>query len=308
MLPLVIESSLLFSPRNRHLMPLICGTGYWISFSLGGMSPQDRFRAGLFSTVFRAGGGPAGPSGHLTSFKGGLYTIIERFEELLSPSVRKSKEITGIVRLENGSYRLLSRDGQSDFDAIILAVPSYAAGAMLSNIASETASLLVQIPYSSLAVVCHGYRVADIGRPVDGFGFVVPHSHHLDILGSIWTSVIFPEQAPDGYVLFRTMLGGAKNNRIIDIGEEKLAEIAHRQLAGIMKLKNRPSFQKVIIWPDAIPQYVLGHRDRLQKINKGLDAIGGLYLAGNGYTGIGLNDTIKRSYAIIDSIAGKILK
>jgi protoporphyrinogen/coproporphyrinogen III oxidase len=255
-----------------------------------------------------AKGGPAGPSGHLTSFNNGLFTIIECLEDKLFQAVRKGEEIHSIARLEDGSFRLFGQTGQHDCDAVLLAIPAHIAGSILAEVAPQSAGLLPQIPYSSLAVVCHAYRVEDIGAPVDGFGFVVPHNQKLDILGSIWTSVIFPEQAPDGFVLFRTMLGGAKNNEIIKSGEAKLAQIAHQQLTDIMHLKVKPSFTKVIIWPDAIPQYVIGHRDRLKKINGELEAVGGIYLAGNGYTGIGLNDTIKRSHTIIESIAGKFLQ
>jgi oxygen-dependent protoporphyrinogen oxidase len=132
---------------------------------------------------------------------------------------------------------------------------------------------------------------------------LAPHNQELDILGSIWTSVIFPEQAPDGHVLFRTMLGGARNNLMIEIGKERLSEIAHRNISRILNIKTGPSFEEIIIWKDAIPQYTLGHIDRLEKIEAGLRDVGGIHLAGNAYTGIGLNDAIKRSHTIAEQIA-----
>ncbi|HDS01835.1 MAG TPA: hypothetical protein ENO07_07420 [candidate division Zixibacteria bacterium] len=118
----------------------------------------------------------------------------------------------------------------------------------------------------------------------------------------MWTSVIFPEQAPDGYALFRTMMGGAKNEEIVKESKESLARIARKELAPILGLKGEPDYQKVIIWERAIPQYVIGHRKRLERINRRLKEIGNIHLAGNAFTGIGLNDTIKRSYNIVESI------
>jgi len=251
----------------------------------------------------KAGGpaGPTGPTGHLTSFKGGLYPLIAHLEKLLKKDIVFPCGVDRITKANNG-YVLNTARGEFEFDAVILAVPSYISSRLLAELDNGLSNYLGEIPYSNLAVVCQGYKLADVGRPLDGFGFLVPHNQNLKILGSIWTSVIFPDQAPEGHALFRTMLGGAKNNSVIDLGEEELARITHDELAGIMKLGGKPVFEKVIIWDKAIPQYVRGHRQRLECIDKRLNDIGNIFLAGNAYTGIGLNDTIKRSYNIVESI------
>jgi oxygen-dependent protoporphyrinogen oxidase len=98
------------------------------------------------------------------------------------------------------------------------------------------------------------------------------------------------------------MLGGAKNEEIVSESEGSLAEKAKRELEPILGLSGEPDYEKVIIWKRAIPQYVIGHKKRLEKINRRLNEIGNIYLAGNAFTGIGLNDTIKRSYNIVKSI------
>jgi len=246
--------------------------------------------------------GPAGPAGHLTSFRGGLFTLIEKLEEILGSYIRRGEKIERIIKKDNGQYRILTPIAQADFDFVILAVPSYIAGQLLESVAPETTELLNKIPYSNLAVVCQGYNISDIKRPLDGFGFLVPHNQNLEILGSIWTSVIFPEQAPEGYVLFRTMLGGARNNEIIESGEKGLGDLAHRRLANIMGIKSGPSFQKIIIWRKGIPQYTLGHRERLARIEDNVGRFGNIFLAGNAYTGVSLNESIKRSCNIVESI------
>ncbi len=193
-------------------------------------------------------------------------------------------------------------DRVEEADIIILAVPAYHAARILKTIDNEAADDLLKIPYSNLAVVCQGFRHEDVMRPLDGFGFLVPHSEKMRILGSIWTSVIFPEQAPPGTALFRTMLGGALDNEIIRQEPEKLAEMTISEMSPLMQFKCRPVFQRVFIWDRAIPQYTLGHRERLEKLEKRLEAAGNIFLAGNAYSGIGLNDCIKRSYNIVSQL------
>ncbi|HEQ98866.1 MAG TPA: protoporphyrinogen oxidase [candidate division Zixibacteria bacterium] len=249
----------------------------------------------------KTSGGPAGPSGHLTSFKGGLYTMIEHLESLLKEQLEYPSEVKLIAREDDG-YKIDFNQSQETFDEVIVSTPSYISSGLLSGVDQELSQLLSEIPYSSLAVVCQGYKLDKVDRPLDGFGFLIPHNQNMDVLGSIWTSVIFPEQAPDGYALFRTMMGGAKNEEIVKESKESLARIARKELAPILGLKGEPDYQKVIIWERAIPQYVIGHRKRLERINRRLKEIGNIHLAGNAFTGIGLNDTIKRSYNIVESI------
>jgi oxygen-dependent protoporphyrinogen oxidase len=249
----------------------------------------------------KKGGGPAGPSGHLTSFKGGLYTLIEHLESLLKEHIKYPAEVKTITKDENG-YNLEYNQSREIFDEVIISTPSYISSDLLSGFDQELSRLLSEIPYSSLAVVCQGFRLDTVDRTLDGFGFLIPHNQNMNVLGSIWTSVIFPEQAPDGYALFRTMLGGAKNEAIVSESEDRLAAIARKELEPILGLNGEPDYEKVIKWKHAIPQYVIGHRKRLEKISLRLDEIGNIYLAGNAFTGIGLNDTIKRSHNIIESI------
>ncbi len=247
-------------------------------------------------------GGPGGPTGHLTSFRGGLYTLIEHLGELLKDHIHLSTGVKSIAKTAEGRFRLALDTGNDVCDFLIVTVPSYRAAEMTAELDRELSNTLNEIPYSNLAVVCQGFKLEKIGRPVDGFGFLVPHSEKLNILGSIWTSVIFPEQAPEGYVLFRTMLGGALNNRIIHKSLGEISETAFKELQPILGFKAKPDFEKIFIWNRAIPQYVIGHIDRVAKIESRLSEIGNLFVGGNAYNGIGLNDCIKRSRRIVDSL------
>ncbi len=247
-------------------------------------------------------GGPGGPTGHLTSFRGGLYTLIERLGELLRDHVHLSTELKNLSRNPDGKFILEFPDSKEEFDIVILAVPTYCASEFTNNLDESLAGMLAEIPYSNLAVVCQGYKTANIERPLDGFGFLVPHSEGLDILGSIWTSVIYPEQAPEGYALFRTMLGGALNNEIVKKPLGEISDIAYRDLSPILGIKAKPDYEKIFVWTRAIPQYVIGHNDRVNSMERRLSEIGNIFVTGNAYNGIGLNDCIKRSYRIVSDL------
>lgn len=272
------------------------------------MEEMEKQYGGLIKALIRkkkeskSGAGPAGPGGHLTSFRGGLYTLIEHLGEMLKDHIHLSTAPQKISRSAEGQYVFDINGSIERHDIAILAVPSYVSSQLLLEIEPEVSGRLDKIPYSNLAVVCQGIKVSDIGRNLDGFGFLVPHNQNLNILGSIWTSVIFPEQAPEGHVLFRTMLGGALNNEIIDQDDDSLADITLKELGQIVDIKSKPVLQKVFRWRKAIPQYVLGHGQLLESIDEKLEKAGNLYLAGNAYNGIGLNDSVKRSYNIVESL------
>ncbi len=240
----------------------------------------------------------AGPSGKLTTFRGGFYTLVEKLAESLGPHLHCGSEIQEIAR-EGNEYVVQSAAQFERFDKIILAVPAFAAAMLLDALYKPAAGLLRQIPYCGLTVVCQGYSRAAIRDSVDGFGFLVPPDQGLDILGSIWTSMIFPEQAPPDQVLFRTMLGGSRHPEKVDLPAEQAAGLAHENLARLLGITDKPCFEEVITWKRAIPQYTLNHLERLERLEKNLAESGSIFLAGNAYTGIGLNDVIKRSHEIV---------
>lgn len=246
-------------------------------------------------------GGPAGPGGRLTSFEGGLYTLIEKLHVALESHLMYPIEVRAIVK-SGEKFVVETSHGKPEFDAVILAVPSYHAARMLAGLNWTVSDLLNQIPYSSLAVVCQGFDREVFSSPPDGFGFLVPHSQEKQVLGSIWTSEIFPDQAPAGKVLLRTMLGGALNPQVVEKTEAEVASIALKELSEMMGINSEPEYQKVIRWKNAIPQYTLGHLNRMEKIEAELRQIGALYLAGNAYFGIGMNDCIKRSWDIVQQL------
>jgi oxygen-dependent protoporphyrinogen oxidase len=248
-------------------------------------------------------GGPAGPGGHLTSFRGGLDRIIQRLEERLSPIIRKNRRIASVRRVEAG-WEIADLSGVTvRARNLVLACPTYSAALLLKDFDRDLAEAFGAIPYAPIIVVATGHRREDVRHPLDGFGFIIPRNQGLRTLGSIWTSSIFEERAPEGYVQFRSMLGGAGDPAVLDLTDEQLWQILWRELDPLIGLAKEPAFIRIYRWEKGIPQFKIGHRERRARLEQRLARHPGLFAAGNAYYGVGLNDCVKMAYRIARQIA-----
>ena len=247
-------------------------------------------------------GGPAGPSGWLTSFNGGLYKIIERFHELYAEDISLEHRVEEISK-SGGEYRLKFSGGVViNAGKVILALPSNHAAAITPGLSSKLAGALGQIDYAPIAVVCLGYDARAVRSPLDGFGFLVPAKEPQRILGSIWTSSIFHDRAPSGKVQFRTMIGGDGDKESLELSDDQLLELTKRDLDQILGVAGEPEVTRIYRWQYGIPQFKIGHCERLAAIESELDRLGGIYVTGNAYYGIGLNDCVKQSHQVVSQI------
>ena len=187
------------------------------------------------------------------------------------------------VRLENGEAL--------EADALILATPAFASGALLRSIDAALASTLSRIPYTSTATISLAYRLGDIPLPLDGYGYVIPRSEGRRALACTWTSTKFPHRAPEGFGLLRVFVGRAGQE--IPWGEKELLNLAREELRLTLGIEAEPLFARVFMWENAMPQYNLGHPELLERIDAALAHFPDLALAGNGYRGIGIPDCIR---------------
>ena len=246
--------------------------------------------------------GPS-PGGVLTSFYDGMETVIGALKESLGKRVVTSKRVVGIEK-NNGYYRAYTDDGQSfESEAVVLACPAYEAARIVSELDRDASELMKKIPYPPVSVVCLGFRHEDIDFDINGFGFLVPSVEERRILGTLWDSSIFPNRAPQGYVLFRTMLGGARNPDMALQKEEALIDTVLSELKDIMGVDVQPEFSRVYVHEKAIPQYRVGHSSLVEELRSRLEKkFRGLFLTGNAYGGIGFNDCIYNSYKLSETI------
>lgn len=253
-------------------------------------------------------GGPEagpGPGGNLTSFYNGAQVIIDALAEKLGGRIRLGVSVRGIARRGGkkcNSYKLHTSEGTIDSDIVVLASPAYASAGILKEFDVNLSKTIFEIPYAPVSVVCFGYKREKVLHSLKGFGFLIPHREGRKILGTLWDSSIFPNRAPESHVLLRSMVGGAKSPELAMLEDDKLINMVFDELSPLLSLREEPDMVRVYRWERAIPQYVMGHSEKLEYIGERLKSYPGLYLTGNAYRGVGMNDCIENGYKIADEI------
>ncbi len=189
-----------------------------------------------------------------------------------------------------------------EFDGVIIATPSPAAAKLLQSIDATLAGELSAIEHAGSAIVVLGYDRAQIEHPLDSFGFVVPAIEKRRILSASFSSVKFPGRAPPGKVLIRVFFGGALQPEMLDLSDDELRRVAEEELANLLGIRGASCLSMIFRWQKAMPQYHLGHLDRLRLINDRLAPLPGLALAGNAYEGVGIPTCIRSGESAAESV------
>lgn len=191
-------------------------------------------------------------------------------------------------------------------DAVCFAVPAPVAARLLRNIDSQLAVELESIACASTATINVAYRREDVPHPLDGFGFVVPFIEKRSLIACTFSSIKFPGRAPQDQVLLRAFVGGALQPEMFELAEDELTSSVRHDLRDLLGIEKAPLFSFVTKWRDSMPQYHVGHLERVRRIEERLAALPGLYLAGNAYTGAGIPDCIRSGETAAAQIARSI--
>lgn len=272
------------------------------------MWQMEADHGGLFRALIatrkrrRKGDAVGSPLGHLTSFQEGMAELPGTLAASLGADLRTGTPILGVKRRSpEPGLCVATRDVAIDADALVLAGPAAESATLLRRLDPSLAGLLDGIETAPIVVVCLGLDTdalaADRG-PLDGFGFLVPRSEGIRTLGALWESTIYPNRAPAGKSLIRVILGGAHDRAAIRLDDDELTRIVLDELRTTMGLNVRPEFIRIVRHAVGIPQYTVGHLDRLQCIESRLERQPGLFLAGNSYRGVAINSCIADAPAI----------
>jgi oxygen-dependent protoporphyrinogen oxidase len=235
----------------------------------------------------------------------GLAEIVEKLVASLQDQGVQLRCGVGAQSLQRtaGGYGVELMNGERLFaNKLILASPAFASASLLHGVAPDLAAELSAIPYITTATVSLAYRVENLSRPLDGYGYVIPRREGHRALACTWTSTKFPHRAPEGYALLRVFIGRAGQEQLIDWNEASLEQVAREELKLTLGITAVPDLVRVFIWEKAMPQYVLGHPARLARIDAALQKLPGLALAGNGYRGIGIPDCIHSAELAVQNI------
>jgi len=246
----------------------------------------------------------------LQTFREGNETLISAMSHHLGDAVQTQTRVMQIAKLDGGSFKiqLESKNGLHSVTAnsLILSAPTDVAGELLDQLDPQFESLLTSVEYAAVAVVSLGYLKLDVGHSLDGFGFLVPRSSDLRVLGTVWNSSLFPGRAPDGQALLTSFVGGATDSAAAKLTPEELATLVHREISPLLSIKTAPIFSNVTIWPRALPQYNLGHGDRLTRIGKLQAQFPGLWLAGNYLRGPAIGSCVEQALAIAEEVRARL--
>jgi oxygen-dependent protoporphyrinogen oxidase len=205
----------------------------------------------------------------------------------------------------DGGWRLLVADGETTAAArLVLAGAAPAMASILRAADPELARLLGGVRYAGSATVTLAYRCSDIRHPLDGFGFVVPRREGRALLACTFSSVKYPGRAPDGYALLRAFLGGDGRHAVLDRDDADLVRLVEADLSALLSVAGRPVLVRVARHPAAMPQYEVGHLDRVAAIDRRVGALPGLALAGAAYRGVGIADCVRSGEAAADGLLG----
>jgi oxygen-dependent protoporphyrinogen oxidase len=217
-------------------------------------------------------------------------------------SVRLRAPVTALAH-EGGGWRLKAGGEPLTADALVLAIPAYAAAALLTPVDAPLAETLGTIEYASSAIVSLGYRAGDVPA-LDGFGFVVPAVERCPLLACSYTSRKFAGRAPEGHELLRAFVGGVLRPELAREDTDRLVAIVRTELAALVGITAAPVLARVERHERAMPQYAIGHLERVAAIEARVAALPGLAIAGAAYRGVGVPDCVRSGEAAADAVFG----
>ena len=231
------------------------------------------------------------------SLEGGMGELITTLTTRLA-AFKETRVLTRVaaskVKKKGDKYEITVEGAEPmEADSVVIAAPSYAAASLVEDLDAGLAEKLRTIPYVSTATVSVAFRAEDVKHPMDGFGFVIPRVEDRRIMASTWTSVKFSHRAPEGTVLIRCFVGGAKRAELVSLNDSELIRLVREELRDIMGIEAEPILARVYRYINAMPQYTIGHTERVEWIDKRVETHPGLYLTGSAYHGIGIPDSIR---------------
>lgn len=235
----------------------------------------------------------------LFSFREGMGALPRAIAATLGDAVWCATRAMSVTRVGATFEIAFERGGRRDVlraGRLVLATPAAHAAALIESLAPEAARALRRITYPPVSAVILGYRERALGRPLDGFGFLVPQKERRRILGTIWNSAIFPHRAPRGNVTLTTFVGGMRQPELARLRDEELIALVAEELREILRLREDPEFAYVSRWERAIPQYELGYGEILAALDRTERSIAGLYFCANYRGGIAVGDCVRNAH------------
>ncbi|MBN2364527.1 MAG: protoporphyrinogen oxidase [Calditrichaeota bacterium] len=241
----------------------------------------------------------------LFSFAGGMESMIQALTNKLQDSLLPGSSIRNIQRLGDfWEIKIASPDGEKRVKAgnILMTIPATCYGQLEIDTFEPIQRILSPIYHPPVTMVYFGYRHNPAKRALDGFGFLIPRKEKRNILGTIWSSTIFKNRAPESGIALTTFMGGTRQPENALLREENIINLVKNDLKSILGIATHPDMIAIKIWPEAIPQYNLGHQHIINQLELFEKNNPGLYISGNFRGGISVGDCIKQAKTMAESI------
>jgi protoporphyrinogen/coproporphyrinogen III oxidase len=261
---------------------------------------------GLRATTTVASGSSGARYGLFVAPADGMGSLVEATARRLPEGVIRLCTAVELVARDGDRWRVVAGGQAFDADAVVLATPAFAAAALLAPLDEALARQLADIEYASSATVTLGYRAEGVAGALAGFGFVVPFAERRPLLACTFASRKYPGRAPEGHELLRAFVGGARRPDLVELDDATLVRTVRDELRALLGIAADPMLVRVDRYRRAMPQYAVGHLDRIAAIEAHAAALPGLALAGAAYRGVGIPDCIHSGEIAADALAGRL--
>ena len=267
----------------------------------------EREHGSLIRGAIRRRNTSGAPKGRIFSFPEGLHELPLALAGSLGDAVRLHHTAVRLTLL-NGEWHLeLESAGVRTaevFSSVVCALPAGALATLHFENVPEAARLgaLREIEYPPIASVFTGYERSEVAHPLDGFGLLMPQAEGTRILGTLFSSTLFPNRAPPGCVGMTTFLGGMRDPELAAQSDSDLVAIVHTQLSRLLGAHGGPTFTDVQRWPRAIPQYTMGYQRFKDAVAAVEAAAPGLHIGGNWLDGIALANCIDSGHRLAKAV------
>jgi protoporphyrinogen/coproporphyrinogen III oxidase len=264
----------------------------------------ERTQGSLIRSVQREQARHKGAEGSIfRSFRDGMQTVINALASAVSSHCEiRQAEALQVDRNASGAWRVDHGNGSVETSTVVLACPAHVSARLISSSVPDLATEYRSIPYSSAILVTFVFEAKAPGSRLPGFGFLVPPKERQTIAAATWVSTKFPFRTPPGLTAVRAFIVGEEAERLMSASDEVIRESVRDDLKRLMQLDDSPQFSTLYRWPQSMPQYVVGHLQRRERIQQLMMKTEGLYACGNAFIGVGLSDSVRMAEATAKAI------
>jgi oxygen-dependent protoporphyrinogen oxidase len=241
------------------------------------------------------------------SFREGMQSLTDALGDVASEYTRVlHTEVTRVER-SGGGWRIHGdRQVLAEATDVVLACPAHVGASLLETATPRLAGELARIPYSSAILVTLVYDCSKLTHPLNGFGFLVPRAERRTIAAATWVSTKFPSRVAPNLAALRAFIVAGEARQLMAAPETDLVEMVRADFKDFMGIDVRPEVSMVHKWPRSMPQYVVGHEERLRMIHSAAAELRGLYLVGNAYQGVGIPDCVRLAKETAKSLVVRV--